>query len=274
MKVMMLACGMSVASSSSASSETVLVTGATGRTGEKVYLGLQSRGYTVRALVQNVTKARMYLHCTACDASEGIFEADIMKPNSAAFQAAFTDVDRVVITTGPNGHWTGVPYVSKYVYDGGLPKDVTFQGTKNQVEALLMLNAPSRPRHVLYTSTPFTTQPDNFLDNIGKGWDTFYRLNAEAFILAQQVPYTLLKICGLADGPGNETELLSGHDDTGYNNLQYNTVQRADVAAIFIEAIVNPELGQNLRFDLCSKKGSPPKDLAAFIKDTKYSWQQ
>eukprot|EP00665_Eupelagonemidae_sp_cell47_P006181 gene6181-6743_t len=150
-----------------------------------------------------------------------------MQPDTDAFQAAFTDVDRVVLTVGAAGHWTGIP-VSSYVYDHGMPKDLDWLGTRNQVRALMKNNDASRPRHIVFLSTPFTTQPDNFLDKLGNASDTFYKLHAEAYIMQQQVPFTILKICGLGDGAAGQKELISGHDDEGYNGMLYGQLTMID----------------------------------------------
>jgi nucleoside-diphosphate-sugar epimerase len=57
--------------SAGATARSVLVTGATGRTGSLIYKQLQaSGGVSVRALVRHRDDARTKLGCTACDESE------------------------------------------------------------------------------------------------------------------------------------------------------------------------------------------------------------
>ena len=61
----------SVCAGGTASPRSVLVTGATGRTGSLIYKQLQgSAGVSVRALVRHRDDARTKLGCTACDESE------------------------------------------------------------------------------------------------------------------------------------------------------------------------------------------------------------
>ena len=57
----------------SAAAPNVLVTGATGRTGQLLYAALKrdARIGAVKAMVTNVTKARLVLNCSKCDASSG-----------------------------------------------------------------------------------------------------------------------------------------------------------------------------------------------------------
>merc|ERR1719201_3260319 len=62
-----------------AESPTVLVTGATGRTGALLYSWLKENHVPVRAFVRNATKARAVLGCSKCDETEGIFVGDVTK---------------------------------------------------------------------------------------------------------------------------------------------------------------------------------------------------
>jgi hypothetical protein len=58
----------------------VLVGGATGQMGSRVYLLLKSEGFAVRGLVRNAFKARRVLGCDSCGEEEGIFVGDVTKP--------------------------------------------------------------------------------------------------------------------------------------------------------------------------------------------------
>merc|ERR1712238_104764 len=75
--------------------QVILITGATGRLGSKLYFDLQEKMkkqqhqqqhhnhhpiVEVRALVRNLTKAKEVLQCTHCDASEGIYLGDVTDP--------------------------------------------------------------------------------------------------------------------------------------------------------------------------------------------------
>eukprot|EP01062_Namystynia_karyoxenos_P018490 TRINITY_DN1689_c0_g1_i1.p2 TRINITY_DN1689_c0_g1~~TRINITY_DN1689_c0_g1_i1.p2 ORF type:complete len:306 (+),score=96.85 TRINITY_DN1689_c0_g1_i1:87-920(+) len=269
----------SLAGAAAAAQETVLVTGAAGRSGSLVYKKLKAAGYNVRGLVRDAAAARSVLHCTKCDASEGIFEGDVTKPDGQAFQGAFTGVDRVVLAAGSSGNWTGTPGASKFVYTTGTPQEVDWIGIQNQVAALMKNNGPSRPRHIVYYSTAFTAKPGSTLDTLGDCtkhgcFVLGYKLNAEAFILDAQVPFTILKPCALDDSKAGQKELVWGHGDTGYDEDKAVSISREDVANLAVAAIANPTVGNGLRFDLCSKAGEAQTDPVAFLKSTKYPWQQ
>jgi uncharacterized protein YbjT (DUF2867 family) len=82
----------------------VLVTGATGRTGRLIYERFKAArgGNGVRALVRNLSTAAAVLNCSACDASEGIFLADVTEP--ASLQPAFAGVSVVAIAVGETNY--------------------------------------------------------------------------------------------------------------------------------------------------------------------------
>ena len=101
MFLLLASCGVFAVS---ATPRTVLVTGATGRTGKLLYAQLKARSdiAEVRALVRasaNATnKARATLNCTKCDASEGVFYGDVTIPST--LEEPMAGVDTLAITVG------------------------------------------------------------------------------------------------------------------------------------------------------------------------------
>lgn len=257
-----------------ASPPAVLVTGATGRTGVVTYKRLQSEGYLqVRAFVRNVTKARAILGCNKCDEGEGIFVGDINDKKAVA--NAMLGVDMLVIATAAVPHCTGVPvppFGSCSYPKGGMPKDVDWEGTKAQVTAYASTGDISS-KHIVFVSAGGTTVPNSFLDKLGNGQISFYKLNAESFIMNSGVPFTILKPCGLGEGVGGKKKLIVGHDDS-INLAIDHLIQRDDVARVIVEALRTPTASKGLRFDLCSQAwGAPTKDIVADVfKAAMYPW--
>jgi hypothetical protein len=258
----------------SASSRTVLITGATGRTGSGVYLALKEQGVTVRGLVRNATKAKALLGCGACDQSDGIYEGDISKPVTKAM----TEADTLVITTGPAYHCT-IPsiYVGCHFYPGADPKTMAWEGVTNQVTALASSKGPAlHDRHVILLSNDLTTVPDNFLDKIDNSHGCFYALNGEVFTMASGIPFTILKPNGLNEGDAAKQEILVSHDDQGWNAMNPNTefIARSDVVRLLTYAALNPDKTKGLRFDVTSKRffGTPTKDVSIVFEAAKYPW--
>jgi len=239
---------------------TVVVTGATGRTGSKTYMLLKEAGINVRGLVRNTTKARQLLGCAKCDESEGIFVGDITKQESMG--AAMAGADGLVITVSRSGQKA---------------KEILFDGVANQVAAFLGSKGPQpQDRHVALVSMAETTLPDTFFNKIlaklWGGWDVgFYSLQGETHLMSSNVPFTILKPCGLTEDPGMQKEIVTGHDDKGMPRNAH-MVSRHDVARVLAEAATNPEMGTGLRFDICSQAGTPQKTVLEILKDGMQPW--
>mmetsp|Transcript_49397 Transcript_49397/g.143197 ORF Transcript_49397/g.143197 Transcript_49397/m.143197 type:complete len:275 (-) Transcript_49397:145-969(-) len=252
-----------VAAAASAS-PTVLVTGATGKTGSLLFKMLKSKGIEVRGLVRNVTKARQVLNCTGCDASEGIFVGDITKKETLVPAMQGATALAIVTSAIPQckGHDCFYP-------KGAFPVDIDWHGGKAQVTAF------AEAQHgfqgpVVMCSSMGTTEPDSFLEKLGNGHIGFFKLNMEAFLMSSGLPFTIVKPCGLIDTPPSLNELVVGHDDEMH--LQPPTVSRADVARVLTEALTNPALAAGLRFDLCSRAGAPTRDVAQVLASARYPW--
>merc|ERR1712083_827867 len=99
------------------------------------------------------------------------------------------------------------------------------------------------------------------------GWQVgFYSLNGEAFLMNANVPFTILKACGLDDTPAKQSHLLVGHDDKDWSMKDAHSVSRHDVARVLATAATNPNMAGNLRFDFCSKEGMAQSDAIEVLK--------
>lgn len=262
MRLIVLVCAITPSLAAAAANRTVVVTGATGRSGSRTYLLLKKAGVNVRGLVRNTSKARQYLGCTKCDESEGIFVGDITVEKSMS--AAMTGADGLVITTARVG--------------GAPAKDILFDGVANQVSAFLASPGPKpQDRHVSLISMQFTTLPDTWLNEIiahlWGGWDVgFWSLQGESNLMSADVPFTILKACGLTEDPAEKAQVLIGHDDKGWSMKDAHTVARADVARVLAAAAANPSLSSGLRFDMCSKAGTAQTDPVDILKEAMKPW--
>merc|ERR1711971_1242088 len=95
---------------------------------------------------------------------------------------------------------------------------------------------------------------------MGNGHIGFFKLNEEAFLMSSGIPYSIIKPCGLSDGEGGKRELRVGHDDEMHETPPM--IPRADVARVMVEALMHPKLATGLRFDLCSRAGTPTTDIS------------
>jgi len=248
---------------------TVVVTGATGRTGLLVYGLLKQSGINVRAFVRNATKARDLLECTKCDESEGIFEGDVTKKDSMT--AVMKGATALAIATSASPHCKDFHDPKSCSYpEGAYPVDVDFHGGKAQIEVFAEGRAGTEGPVVLCSSMG-TTEPTGFLETLGNGHIGFFKLNEESFLMSSGLPFTIVKPCGLIDDTGGKRELLAGHDDE--MKVMPPTIPRADVARVMVAAILQPGKAAGLRFDLCSREGTPTTDLGKFFDDARYPWQ-
>jgi nucleoside-diphosphate-sugar epimerase len=147
---------------------TVLVTGATGRTGSLLYAKLKadSRVGTVRALVTSLDKARSTLKCTKCDPSEGIYLGNVTQLSTLT--AAMKGVTTVAITVGAS------PYSSP-----DLQRAIELTGVQNQVRALAAGGgaASAAELRVVLCSSMGTSAPSPKPEEGGS--ILFWKLNAE-----------------------------------------------------------------------------------------------
>ena len=262
-------------------SRVVLVTGATGRTGTALYHQLRdgstrrrSSNWTVRALVRNLTKARVRLGCDRCDPSEGIYQADVT--DQASLPPAFAGVDTVVVLTG--SYPTRLPNGTFVYAKGATPRDVDYLGTNKQVRAAV---AAGTVRHFVFVSSMGTTTPGNFLDSLADGHGMAYKLNAESYLMQQPtLDWTIVKPSGLLPatgaGPTNASYVL-GHSDClapcPSGSASCYNITRDDLAAVLAEAVTHyaadsngvPLLFRNARFDLSS-------DPALLVDGSNRNW--
>ena len=147
---------------------TVLVTGATGRTGSLLYAKLKAdpRVGTIRALVTSLDKARSTLKCTKCDPSEGIYLGNVTQLSTLT--AAMKGVTTVAITVGAS------PYSSP-----DLQHAIEFTGVQNQVRALAAGGgaASAAELRVVLCSSMGTSAPSPKPQEGGS--ILFWKLNAE-----------------------------------------------------------------------------------------------
>lgn len=257
-----------------ASPRTVVVVGATGRTGTLAYKDMQAKGLNVRAIVRNTTKAKELLGCKTCNASDGIFVGDIKDASSLA--PAMIGADAVVIAISCDQKCP-IPFNCHFL-PGEDPKTILYEGTQNVVTAFASSKGPPlTEKQVLTTSMMNTERPPSFWFNIlAKLWGGFdvgfYNLNAEAFIMNSGMQHTIIKPCGLAEGPGSQKHLIAAHDGVGINIR--HQVDRADLARVISAAMVHPEISAGLRFDFCvdPTAGNAQADATEILRDAMMPW--
>lgn len=236
-----------VLSMASPALQTVLVTGAGGRTGRTVYTKLKERAdqFAAKGLVRSEESKAMI------GGADDIYVGDITKPESLSL--AFTDIDALVIVTsavpkmkpGFDPSKGGRPEF--YFEDGGFPEQVDWLGQKNQIDAAKAVRA----KQIILVGSMGGTNLNNPLNALGNGNILVWKRKAEQYLADSGIPYTIIRAGGLQDTEGGVRELLVGKDDELLTTTT-RTVSRADVAEVCIQALLLEE-AKNKAFDLASK---------------------
>jgi len=206
----------------------------------------QAKTGKVRALVHSIDHARYALGCKACDESEGIYLADVT--NASTLSKAFAGVETLVDAVGASGEELSNKTIEK----------LEWFGVQNQMEALL--KEGKEGKRVLYFSSMDTTPAKQHNAIL------FYKAKAEAYLVEQGIPFTIVKPCGLSLDEGNKREILIGHDDTeDWFQQGFYMIPRADVVTIAAALLSSPP-ADKVRFDMCAKlPGSGSLDNMAHI---------
>ncbi|XP_006846253.2 uncharacterized protein At5g02240 isoform X1 [Amborella trichopoda] len=242
---------------------TVLVTGASGRTGHLVYEKLKqgSDQFVARGLVRSEeSKAKI-------GGSDDVFIGDIR--NCEAIVPAIHGIDALIILTsaapkmkpGYDPSKGGPPEF--YYEEGSYPEQVDWIGQKNQIDAAKEAGV----KHIVLVGSMGGTNPNHPLNRMGNGNILVWKRKSEQYLADSGVPYTIIRAGGLLDKEGGKRELLVGKDDELLATVELRTVPRADVAEVCIQALLFEE-AKNKAFDLGSKlegQGSPTTNFKAFF---------
>lgn len=148
------------------------------------------------------------------------------------------------------------------------PYNVDWLGAKNQIDAAKAAGV----KHFVFLSSMGGTQPENFLNTIGKiegddksGNILLWKRMAEEYLIKSGMTYTIIHPGGLTDKPGGEKEIIFDVDD---NLLQKTSRQipRQDVAEVCLQSILQPGAA-NRSFDIIASPDArkPTSDWKAFF---------
>jgi uncharacterized protein YbjT (DUF2867 family) len=226
----------------SAAPKTVLVAGATGRTGSAVVTQLLAEGYTVRALVRDPVTAR-----AALGDQVTYVTGDVTAP--ATLAPAMQGADAVISAIGAKG-----------AKGPSRPEVIDYEGVRNLAAAA---SAAGVKQFVLVSSRA-VTQKDHPLNRMF-GDVLIWKLKGEDALRASGVPYTIIRPGGLSNAkPGESTFVFEQGDKvTGQS-----TIARADVATICVQALKYPA-ALNRTFETNTVPGTPMTDWRAKFGDLK-----
>ncbi len=263
----------------------VLVTGAAGRTGALVFKKLQAKtDFQPIGLVRSQKSAKK-LRKAAGATDDQIVIGDVM--DGASLAKALEGCDSLILCTSATPKILLGSIVKMMVRKlfrkapgrpafkwppGGEPEAVDWQGAKNQVDAAVAAGV----KHFVFLGSMGGTQPDNFLNTIGKREDgtggdiLLWKRKAEKYLIQAAakagMTFTIVHPGGLLDKPGGEQALVVDVDDV---LLQRTTrsIPREDVAEVCVQALLQPK-AKNVAFDVIAEAkgtGSPTTDFGALF---------
>src|SRR5712692_8486044 len=198
----------------------VLVIGATQGTGYLIVNLLLRDGYQVRALARNEAKAKERLSSTV-----EIVVGDITKPNT--LQSAMKDVDHLIFTAGVTQRPAGERLIIATEYEG----------VKNTLAAARDAQFTGR---FLYMTSIGVTKPSlgAMLLNLVKGNTLKWRKLAEEEIRRSGFDHTIIRAGFLTNSPGGRRAIEVSQRE--YPLAFKYRISRADVAAVFVQALRHP----------------------------------
>ncbi len=238
--------------------QTVLVTGAGGRTGRLVFDKLRARPdqFVARGLVRTEESK------AALGGGADVFVGDITAIDDAPLRAALRGCDALVIVTSATPRMKAPPAEGQRPEfefpPGGLPERVDWYGQKAQIDAAKALGV----RRVVVIGSRGGTDPANMLNRIGGNTNILvWKRMAEQYLVNSGLNYTIIRAGGLLDKEGGKRQLVIGADD---EDLGVRSVPRADVAEMAVQALLCADAaGRSM--DLVSREegdGAPTTDFA------------
>ncbi|XP_010543294.1 PREDICTED: uncharacterized protein At5g02240 [Tarenaya hassleriana] len=241
---------------------TVLVTGASGRTGQIVYKKLKERSdqFVAKGLVRTPEGKEKI------GGKDDVFVGDIRDEHS--INPAIQGIDSLIILTSavpkmkPGFDPTAGGRPEFTFEDGQYPEQVDWIGQKNQIDVAKAAGV----KHIVLVGSMGGTNPNHPLNKLGNGNILIWKRKAEQYLADSGIPYTLLRAGGLIDKEGGARELIVGKDDE-LLQTDTKTIPRADVAEVCVQALLFEE-AKFKAFDLASKPegtGTPTKDFKALF---------
>ncbi|MBA0557893.1 hypothetical protein Golob_014935 [Gossypium lobatum] len=235
--------------------KTIFVAGATGSTGKRVVEQLLSKGFSVKAGVRDLGKAKTLL--SNDNPSLQIVQADVTEGSAKLAEAIGEDSDAVICATGFRPGW-----------DLFAPWKVDNFGTVNLVEACRKLGVN---RFILISSILVNGaamgqvfNPAYIFLNVF-GLTLIAKLQAEQYIRKSGINYTIIRPGGLRNDPPTGNVVMEPED-----TLYEGSISRDQVAEVAVESLVHPESCFKV-VEIVSRTDAPKrsyKDLFGSIKQT------
>jgi uncharacterized protein YbjT (DUF2867 family) len=246
----------------SSTTRKILVTGASGRTGQLVFEALlRDPRYDPLALVRSERSGKKLRKALPQTDLNQVIVCDVTTDLTENIPHALEGCDAMIICT------SAVPTVSKrsllinllkipfnlirgkkaidfrslrFVWkNNGYPEKVDYQGQVAQIDLARKLKMDQ----VIVVSSMGGTDPSNFLNSVGKRPDgtgngdiLLWKRKAEKYLVESGLDYTIIHPGGLVDTPAGQQEFVIDVDDS-LMQRKSRSISRADVANLCVAAL-------------------------------------
>ena len=225
------------------SENSVLVIGATGRTGRLVVAQLQERGIPYYAGVRDLAKGKQ-----------------VFGPKAPLIQLDVTDKKSLLLATKNITHVISTASANARTANENIVKAVEFTGNAN----LAMAAKQNGIQRVVLVSSLGVTHKDHFLNRVAHNV-LLWKYEGEKALRASGVDYTIVRPGGLKDGPRKEMAIAFMQGD---DKDKSGFIHRSDVAKICIEALFTPAASRKT-FETILIEGPTTTNFAGAFKDLK-----
>ncbi|XP_074276710.1 uncharacterized protein At2g34460, chloroplastic [Silene latifolia] len=230
----------------------IFVAGATGNTGKRIVEQLLAKGFTVKAGVRDVNKAKSTF---TDNPALQIVKTDVTEGSDKLADAISDDSEAVICATGFQRSW-----------DPLAPWKVDYYGTINLVEACRKRGVK---RFILISSILVNGAAMGQLLNPAYVFLNIFglvlvaKLQAENYIRKSGINYTIIRPGGLKNDPPSGNIVMEPED-----TLSGGSISRDQVAEVAVEALSNPEASYKA-VEIIAKPEAPKRsfeDLFSAIK--------
>ena len=264
----------------------VLVTGAAGKTGVIVFTKLlKNDEYVPVAIVRTEASKKKLIKQTKCKDYE-VFVTDITDVNE--LKKVFSGAAKLVICSSATPQIQLQSLIKVLLLKlirkqgkptfkfraNGSPYFIDWLGARNYIEAA---KSTGTINQVVVVSSMGATQPDNFLNTIGKvegddlsGNILLWKRKAEQYLISSGLKYTIIHPGGLIDSKGGERDIIFGVDDQLLQEKS-RQIPREDVAEVVVQSL--SQAGAiNRSFDIISRPREEKSGSEEEKKFLKMDW--
>jgi uncharacterized protein YbjT (DUF2867 family) len=237
-----------VASAAASDIKTVVVAGATGQTGSRVYERLAASAFVTTGGVRNVEKAQKSLKAAA--AAAPLAHLDVVEDSVESLAATLQGADALIIACGmnPGKNLFSMSAAAHAVDNVGTCKLVDAAKKAGTVKKIVLISS------ILTNGRAWgQEQSAGFVATNAFGNALDEKLQAELYLRKSGIDYTIIRPGGLKSGKPTGALSINGED-----TLNAGEISRDLVADVCVASLTDPK-ASNKVLEIIEDEGVPPK---------------